>query len=57
MQDPPTQEAVAPPTLMTKHADIFGKFLEPHLIVVLPHHILYKDSGCPEHNFNTDRLH
>jgi len=27
MQDPPTLEAVAPPTLMTKHADIFGKFL------------------------------
>ena len=48
MQDPPTPEAMAPPTLMTEHADIFGKFLEPQLIVVLSHHvILYGGGGCP----------
>ena len=47
-RDPPTPEVVAPPTLMTKHADIFGKVLEPQLIVILPHHvILYRDGGCP----------
>ena len=34
MQDPPTLEAVAPPTLIseTKHTNVFGKFTEPWLI-------------------------